>query len=1393
MGSAAVTTQPTCTNPIAVLTATANQGYQFVQWSDGSTQNPRTITLTSDTAIVANFIAVVNDTTFITASICQGDTYTWHGQVLSNPGVYQTLLGQTQYGADSIEILTLTVTPLPTKAESATICQNNLPYIWRGVSLNAAGTYAMTIPSVPCDSVITFTLTLSQNDTTRTSASICQGDSYVWHGQALTNSGIYQISLGQTQYGCDSIEILTLTVNPHPTKTESAIVCKGDLPYAWRGQMLTTGGTYVAQAPSSITCDTIVTLNLTIVTNDTVFANASICQGDTYSWRGQQLSMPGTYSYVLGSTRFGCDSIEVLNLSVNPLPSKTENIVVCENDLPYVWRGLVLNNAGTYSTTVASVPCDSVITLNLSIAKRDTTRRAASICLGDTYIWHGQNLTTSGVYQTLLGTTKYGCDSIEILTLTVNPRPTKNEQAFVCKDDMPYVWRGSTIQTAGTYSTLAPSSISCDTVVTLNLTVVSADTTFITAAICQGDVYSWHGQSLTTAGTYTYLLGATRYGCDSIERLNLIVNPHPYKTETAVVCKGDMPYSWRGMTIQTAGTYTTTAQALVGCDTIVSLTLSVASPDTTFTNTSICQGDVYAWHGQSLTTAGVYTYQLGTTRYGCDSIEMLTLTVNLHPQKQETLTICKESLPFVWRGMTLTAAGTYTTTAHAVPCDSVITLTLNLSKNDTTRTFASICQGETYVWRGQSLVNSGVYQALLGPTRYGCDSIEILTLTVNPLPTKTESAVVCKGNLPYAWRGLSLTASGTYTTLAPAVNSCDTVVTLNFVVASPDTTFNAASICQGDIYSWHGQSLVSSGVYSYQLGTTQHGCDSIEILYLTANPHPTKLETAVVCANDMPYAWRGMNIVAPGSYTMMVPSINSCDTIVTLVLSLAYNDTTYSSASICQGDTYSWHGQSLTTAGVYSVVVGSTNQGCDSVEILTLTVNPLPTKTESAVVCKGDLPYVWRGQTLTTSGVFVALAPSVNTCDTIVTLNLTVASPDTTFNVASICQGDAYIWHGQTLVASGVYTYQLGTTQYGCDSVEVLNLTVNPYPTKVETAVVCVNDMPYSWRGMNIVAPGSYTMVAPSLNSCDTIVTLVLSLAYNDTTYTSASICQGDIYTWRGQTLTNAGVYSEIIGTTSMGCDSIEILTLTVNQLPTLTESAVVCQGDLPYQWRGQSLIAAGVYTANAVSISSCDTIVTLNLTVVTNDTVYTSASLCQGDSLLWHGQTLSNAGVYFETVGTTIHGCDSVEQLTVTKYSSYSVTETIEITTAELPYQWNGMSLITAGTYVYNGQSSVGCDSIVTLILTVSTDLDFAEENLFTVSPNPVEKGGTIVIELSANTTRFEDAEINLYSPNGKLLNRFEITENVSYIKMPEVAGLYILQLVTKTGFVKYEKVVVK
>ena len=56
-GTVQILTIPTCTSPQAVVYATANSGYHFDHWSDGSTSNPYSLTVTDDLDLIGYFVS----------------------------------------------------------------------------------------------------------------------------------------------------------------------------------------------------------------------------------------------------------------------------------------------------------------------------------------------------------------------------------------------------------------------------------------------------------------------------------------------------------------------------------------------------------------------------------------------------------------------------------------------------------------------------------------------------------------------------------------------------------------------------------------------------------------------------------------------------------------------------------------------------------------------------------------------------------------------------------------------------------------------------------------------------------------------------------------------------------------------------------------------------------------------------------------------------------------------------------------------------------------------------------------------------------------------------------------------------------------------------------------
>ena len=665
--------------------------------------------------------------------------------------------------------------------------------------------------------------------------------------------------------------------------------------------------------------------------------------------------------------------------------------------------------------------------------------------------------------------------------------------------------------------------------ITLTLTVNDVFNTPLTTAICDGGSYNFFGQTLTTAGTYTHTLQSV-HGCDSIITLTLTVNPVFNTPLTAEICEGTN-YNFFGQTLTTAGTYTHTLQSVHGCDSVITLTLVVNPVYNTPLNVSICNGNSYDFFGQTLTTAGTYTHTLQSVS-GCDSVITLTLTVNDVFNTPVSAEIC-DGGSYDFFGQTLTTAGAYTHTLQSVSgCDSVITLTLTVNNVFNTPVSAAICEGSSYDFFGQTLTTAGTYTHTLQSV-HGCDSVITLTLTVNPVYNFEYDLDICEGESLH-FNGEIITESGIYTQYSQTANGCDSIVTIVLTVHPVQNTPIAATICNGSSYDFFGQTLTTAGTYTHTL-----------------------------------------------------QSVSGCDSVVTLTLAISDVINTTASAEICEGGSYDFFGQTLTTAGTYTHTTQSV-QGCDSVVTLTLTVNPVFNTPLTATICDGS-SYDFFGQTLTTAGTYTHTLQTAHGCDSVITLTLTV---NPVYNIpvaAEICNGSSYDFFGQTLTTAGTYTHTLQSVS-GCDSVITLTLTVLYGTHNVATETACGN---FSWHGVVYNASGTYTYEYTNDDGCASADTLYLTILSTVTENVEATAC--DSYTWNGFTYTTSGEYEQTF-TSANGCDSVVTLNLTINN--STTADFTVTTSDSCYEWNSETYCESGDYTLTLQTVDGCDSVVTLHLTI---------------------------------------------------------------------------------------------------------------------------------------------------------------------------------------------------
>ena len=1026
-------------------------------------------------------------------TICEAGSYDWRGQTYTESGTYTEGVGGSNGCYDKIYELNLTIGNTVGKKEYKTICHGD-NYNWNGKTYTNSGTfYYRKKDSAGCETIDTLILMVNDSYHFYELDTICEGETYAWHNNTYAQSGSYVASY-QTQLGCDSTYHLDLIVaNKYLFPTE-AYLCDGKA-YKWRGNTYKEAGIYTDSLVSSMGCDSIYQLTLLNSESYHIEDFDTICEGESYAWHGQTFTTAGTYYDNLISSK-GCDSIHILHLFV----AKNFHFVE-ENGIrsgkEYEWRGRILTQAGQYYDSLKTIEgCDSVYQLNLARVPNYYYPYVDYICRGAVLTWRGKQYSESGVYYDSLVSVIYGTDSIYQLHLTVIDTEYYEESAIICKGET-YTWRNQLYNQSGIYydtiRTTNPRCFPpCDSVIyQLNLTVGETFHEVTNASFCKGESYNWRGFQYTKPGVY-YDEYTTTLGCDSIYQLNLTQNRTYSFNQRDIICEGESFY-WRGNAYTQTGMYWDSLQSTNGCDSIYCLELTVAKPFIDEEYITICDNEVYDWRGGVYKSQGTY-YDSLTTYLGCDSIYILHLTVK----------------------------PTYLT-----------------------KEYATICENEEYVWRGNSYNQSDMYYDYY-TTSDGCDSIFSLSLTVIPTYYHRETAYICGGE-SFIWNNKTYTQAGIYIDSLKSISGCDSVVELTLGIADNYFFEEEYSTCEGAVYSWHGQEISMSGIYWDSLKTI-YRCDSIYKLSITFHPIYHFVTETTICQGDE-YDWvddlKDTLYMLDSVYYKQFSTCHECDSLYELRLKVKPTYNIKDTAYFCQGDTFVWHNMLLTQSGIYydSLITTTT---CDSVCSLNLIENPIYHVQYFDTINEGDI-CMWRNQEYTTAGIYCDSLTTVYGCDSLLYLNLVVHPRYDFITYDTICHGETYMWQGNTYDQTGVYDTIYQTMQ-GNDSIYELHLTVMPTYYNSLSHYLCSGDS-YVWHQKELTEAGTYYDSLQTRYGCDSIFSLEVIETPSYQFYIYDTICTGDSYVFGENIFTQGGEY-QIPYYTALGCDSSYYISLYQHSFP---------------------------------------------------------------------------------------------------------------------------------------------------------------------------------------------------------------------------------------------------
>lgn len=248
--------------------------------------------------------------------------------------------------------------------------------------------------------------------------------------------------------------------------------------------------------------------------------NVSVCETFTTPSGDETYTESGTYSDTIQSI-IGCDSIITIDLTILESTEATVEESACTT---FTWdlAGTTYTESGNYETTIPNAAgCDSIVTLALTINDAFDITETETAC--DSFIWDvtGETLTESNTYIEEF-TSAQGCDSTRTLELTILEESSSEIDVFAC-DEYETPSGENNYTESGTYQDVILNAAGCDSLITIDLEIgLSTTGETITAEECFSFT-SPGGQEYTESGEYTEVY-VNAAGCDSIVPLSITIN-----------------------------------------------------------------------------------------------------------------------------------------------------------------------------------------------------------------------------------------------------------------------------------------------------------------------------------------------------------------------------------------------------------------------------------------------------------------------------------------------------------------------------------------------------------------------------------------------------------------------------------------------------------------------------------------------------------------------------------------------------------------------------------------------------------------------------------------------------------------------------------------------------
>ncbi len=1237
-----------------------------------------------------------------------------------------------------------------------TICENETSYKGFGFSINADEMPAVgsTKPYVRhamneagCDSVITLRLKVLENDTTSNQVTISNNelpyevdDYYKVPADALIDTPFDTIVWTE---GC-SYNLYHVLVNRCTVqKKYNAEVCEGDEVYNGYGfsiekaQWPSTGTSkdFTNVTRTADQCDSTTTLTLMVVKADTNNIDVPI----------DNTMLPYTvdnYYEVPATTAVGADYYELVRIDgcafnlYHVTVAQCEkpisyNETICEDADGYVGYGFSIEKADLPAPLASkeyvrhamdNANCDSVITLTLT-AHNDTTNVPVSILITKLPFEVDEWYTVPADAQVgeqfeVVKQKGTDCAYNRYIVMVSACGSQIEYKDTVCADQTSYDGFGFSIEAADmpapgsfkSYYRNEPKGDGCDHI-TFTLTVMKNDTTNVPVTILNNELpfevdAFYTVPENTPLGSFEKVVKLGDNGC-SYNKYIVTINQCTASYNFAdAVCESQTSYLDNGFSIEEADMpapgsykdYTRHELTAQGCDSTITLRLMVTKNDTTPVPVKILNNelpfevDAYYTVPEN-TPLGSFEKVVKLGDEGCSYNKYMVTINQCTASSVFTDAICESQMSYDGYGFSIEKADMpapgfsknfirHETTAQG--CDSTITLKLEIIPNDTAK--ASVTKQNTEL----PFVVDEYFTILAGTpvgsfdtvvVKDGCSYKRYSVTIIQETKAYSEASAVCEDATGFEGFGFSIEeadmpAAGTsknYTRHALNEAGVDSVITFTLSVIKNDTAFINDTVFNNELpYIAQGETIVAAGV--------------------AFGNQPTK-----VLANN-----------GACSYTSYSIFVEQC------TASFASVD------SICAGSEYSGYGFQIALADMPAPGKSklyerheTTLEGCDSLISLTLKVMKMDTTKYAMIEIKNNqLPYeIDRYYTVpedTPLGVHEAVVvnPEKDCAFYRYRYNIVQCSEEYKFT-DMICIGSDYAGYGFVVAKADKDTVLTRTSMGagGCDSIITLTLTVELPDTNDIVKEVLNSELPFIAQNETIVAAGAPLGIQPEVilpagNCAYNRYIITVTQCSNSFSY-KGRVCDGEGYEGFGfilpaDSMPAAGESKDFFRSnrSAAGCDSLITLTLTVSKLDTIDVEKTIQKNELPFIANGDTIIAAGAAVGVQPEVIKQGNGCMYNRYIITVIACEIYADLtdeaCVGSDYKEYGfdikaSEMPVAGQSKEYTRTSkdAAGCDSIITLTLTVKGDTTYLDPIEINEDQLPYQVNEFITIPAGTPV--------------------------------------------------------------------------------------------------------------